>query len=1259
MTIDDLDSLLSVKNGTLSLDVSVIPTDIWKKLLLTYNGNQPIQIREIPEGSKTKQNGVIKISGKASFQSVLNLSVEAEFRIDAQKNPQVRIGFILIGEQKLPNSWVFSQSFPKLPKFTDYSKSLLNDSSGGSFLDSLWLRNASFVLSTENFIDEKDVSISFHQGLNFRALFRPTGILGIFDSIIEGKIDEVTIFGPIILPLPTDLTPDLPPLEYPWDQEHVPPGIHLKVNLGVDAKITDSLNIKDTEFVMYCPPSEDWKKKNKTYQPSFALIGTLAVPSAKIESKITAILAQGSSNVVIDADFTGVTLGRLADLTDLVGAGDLGSNLPDQLSTATDVLKDLALESVGIALQGSLNANAVSYVSAKIGFPGKTWKAVPGVIEFSDFSVLFILTSPFSSGQRNVSSIMEAKIEFCGVELDVTTYMPGFSIRAELEGEANIPLSRLFSQYLPELPSPPDLSIDRFILGATPGKSYSIFAVIGEDKPWVLDLGPTSMTISDIEVDFEKQIGGQATGSFSGIIQFSDTIELDIRYDIPGQFIIRTEIDTIHLSALIERLCNQFVDLPDSFDLTLKQSSVMISKSGNDLAFLFATRVDSFGSFAFEARKVAGGKWGYALGLDLGTGAASSLPSLGPISIFEDFFHLQKLLFVVSSFDSPDFTFPDMAAFENPRIGAKKLTLPVQSGGIITGLNIYGEWTLDKGDKQQSLLSGLLGLNPVLGITLQLGSNPRTNSRLYVDFSTKIQGHPLICKFGGQIQNGSIGLFLTGTMTVDIQGHPQNFDITLLFVENGAFISATMKGNTSVNFSVFKLSNLALEIGINWEGIPSLGVAATIDVGEIESSVAVFFDSAEPSKSMVAGSISDLTLKTVIDTLTGNVIPSGIDDVLDKVAIKGTGNFTIPVDLASDLDNLKLDRVASSFLSQGKISIPSSLNQTLLVVNSPGSIWYLTDLVAMKHYQLRKSNTSINVSLEAQFYCAPQNTFIGTLQFPAGFYINGAVEFFSFEASVRITINPNQGIAADAQMDPIIIGNESIFSIQAADGNGGPRISIATYSQPEQKEEKFRPPHFYINGKYELLGLKNSAFIEVTKSGLILNIEGTLAPAVSFDLHASIGGPSLLDVGGSAKVDIGTIDTSPLPLGKIHIDTGVEAGIDIKVADPKIIATLEASFEFLGDSHNIAKFNLDPDTGPLVKLVDILEDKVKDILEDLFSDPLKWVEAFGQGLIDGITDPEKILTGHFGLPFDQAKDMLKDVGGIVKTCATTTAASLF
>ncbi|MCP4217037.1 MAG: hypothetical protein GY765_20485 [bacterium] len=455
-----------------------------------------------------------------------------------------------------------------------------------------------------------------------------------------------------------------------------------------------------------------------------------------------------------------------------------------------------------------------------------------------------------------------------------------------------------------------------------------------------------------------------------------------------------------------------------------------------------------------------------------------------------------------------------------------------------------------------------------------------------------------------------------------------------------------MKG--TISFDVFKLSNLGLVIGIDWEMIPSLGVQATIDAGDFESSVAVFFNSANPSQSMVAGAVSNITLKNVFDTLTG-VSSSAIDSVLSQVGISGTDPFPIPGSLANDLDHLKLEKVAAAFKDKG-YTIPTSTQKTLLVVNTPGSVWHLTNLDSESsghptHYQLKKKGGDIEVSVEAQFYCAPQDTQISDLfSYKKGFFINGKIHFFFIEAEASVTVSSNKGFAIDADMDPIIIGNATLFSIKAAKGSGGPKISVATFDQPQEPKE-FRSPHFFINGQLEMLGIKDSIYVNLTeKSGLKFDLKTQCISGLTFDLSGHFNALDNMEVKGDVDAEIPTIDLGIL--GKVNLETGAGGSLDLGVNKKDIYAHIKAHFEFAGQTLTLPIIDLDFEIASLEKLVEKLAGLIKNALKDFLDDAVQWAKYVGEKIIEGVEDVEHVLSEYF-------KKTPKEIKAILKIAAST------
>jgi hypothetical protein len=1257
MDFQELQNAVKITAGKLTVGRDTLTPNL-RELIDRCFAGRPIVIADATPGPGDGANATVVIRGRSTFLNVSNLPTVATFSLDLSGNVQLLLKYSLLGAKPGTDDWRFSRSFPRLPQVIDWDKTYADPASVP--LDQLALFNAAYIVASQP-QTEPEFRVELQAGINFVGRMQPAGIVKAVAGVF-GQAQPVTLYGTIQPPTPGQTTPPLPPSQYPWGVAGPIPGIMLQADLGVAWQI-GALQLRKIAFRIYTPLTTDWLRSNPTYQPALYYTGALRIPSAALEVDIGIPVENGGNELLLRGRFQGVSLGKLAVLRDIAGTGDLLAHLPDELKKAGDALGKLELIHAAIDLGYDQTDCGILGVSLTVGMPELHWKIWKNHFEvrnlFCRFNIDFghqhqeipRVPGPIS-GKSQITATLYGALEIEKIPCNVwASSAQGFTVYAEMAEGRTIPLQQLLHTYLPGIPAPGDLTVDRLRVGVSAFKSYSMALAMAEKpQPWMIPIGPAHLTVSDITLLFSDQIGGTAAGSFGGTIALGNFASMTIRYDIPGDVLIRGRLPEVGLRQLVGVLTNQKAIWPGAFDLQFTDSAVLLQKKGRDYLFQLATEVNHRGSLAFQVQKI-GDQWGFAAGLDLSLGKPSDLSGLGCLKFFEELFTLRQFLLVVSSFDSPGFQFPDLSAFQNPDLSAKELSLPDQADGVVAGVNLYAEWVINTADRQQKLLQNLLGLDPVLGITLQVSENPARASRLYVDYSTTICGHPMRCQFGGQSSDGSIGLFLNGTVTVNIQGHPQTFEMTLLFVANGALISAVMKGQTAVDFEVFKLGNLALEIGVDWEGLPSLGVAGTLDVDRYESSLAVFFDSAEPQKSMVAGALCDLNLKDVLDTLTGETIPSEIDAVLTKVAIGGTHDFTIAATLAVDLNNLQLDRVAAAFQSEGQISIPSQASQVLLVVNTPGSLWYLTDLTTMKHYQLQKKNDKIRVALEAQLYCAPQDTNIGSVKFPQGFFIDGRLDFFGLDLTTAIEISINKGIAVDAAMDKIVIGNATFFSIVAQQGDGGPAVSIATFTQPNQPDEALRPPHFLINGRVQILGLSESVYVNVTSKGLEFDFKNRMNPLLSYDLHGSFVSLTQLNAGGSIKVGIPPIDLGKL--GKINLETGVDGTLDLGVNGADIYSKLQAGFALAGERLTLPELALDIRTASLRQLPELLGKKVKEFFKELFTDPEKWAKYAANEIIEDVEDIAKVLTEVFGKTAKEAVDIIAKVTN--KVCSVTTA----
>ncbi|NEP55875.1 MAG: hypothetical protein F6K31_02480 [Symploca sp. SIO2G7] len=1315
MNFSELKDALGIEGDSIPSNVVNISTNTLTKninVLIEYcYNNQPIVINHAEYVSEDTSEQRLIIKGKSSFLEVADLDIEAQFWIDEQNQIQLTFKYLLIEGEPGDNPWRFTHSFPQLPTVLDNNEPIEFNRQTQEItqtlvapLDKLYLFNSYFVVVSQP-QQEPELNVELKWGINFVSHLKSQGFLAVIEKLFQ-HTEDLTIYGTIRKPLPTETPEEFSDLYtgregflYPWNvaEEHERglQGILLQVNLGLDYSIVeDKIKFTADKLYLYTPLNSDWVflNTNPAFVPVQAYTGSVELPGADVKVDMVVPIQVGIDELAIVGFFEAVSLENLAQLVGLTGSDDDPLDfLPDEIQNLGDELGKLQLVNASVNVDYTdLEGITVSHTAFTIGMPELNWDVWDDDFQINSIFCTFDISYPFTKGSSDPFEEREVEITIYGnleiEDVPFTVYssrLEGYAVYAEMTEAQTLPLTTIMEKYAPGIDPPSDLTINIFRIGIAPRREYSMaLAMAQAPNPWVIPIGPTDLTVEDVALGFSYPQGGPISGSVSGTISLGDFARFSIVYDTPGDIIMRAMIPEVSLNQLVDVLTNQALDLPDDFDIHFKNNSILIQKQGQNYLFQLATQVEGFGLLAFQVQKVSS-KWGFAMGLDLTLEKPSQLSGLSILEEFEELFQLQNFLLVVSSFKDPSFEFPGFDQFHNPDLGDGQITLPQQASGVVKGLNIYAELELNTSNDQQGLLKNFLELEGILGITLQVSNPPLDESKLYVSYTGEVLGHPLNCQFGGQMLNGSLSLFLTGRMTLNIQETPQTFKITLLFVANGAFIAATMQGSKPVDFGVFQIGNLALQIGINWQGIPSLGIAGTITVNSFQSSIAVFFDSTEPSKSLVAGMVSDLTVKDVFDTFVSLSSPSEIDEILDEilavldlVGVSGTNEF--PVELsAEDLDNLDIEKISNAFATQG-VTIPSALQQVylshdqpesflqrnasyaflqrhapqaLLSAYGPNSIWYLTDLTKMRYYQLKKrDDQTIDVSVAAQFYSAPQATNIGDISFPQGFYINGKIEFFDFTAEATIDISPDRGIAITAEMDPIVIFNENLFSITAQNGSGSPEISAATYSQPDHDIEEFKEPHFYINGSITILGLQNAIYVKVTKERFEFKFENDRLVS-EFKAHGSFTNLNNLDFGAEISVGINEIDLGPL--GKIP-SIGVSAESEITVDGSDVKATLKGEFEWMGETKIIAKFNLEIDTQPFAELPKIILEKVKDILSGIFEDALEWAKAVAEGLIEGIGDVLAVLMDVFKLSLEDAQEIL-DAVGLGDVCALSRA----
>jgi hypothetical protein len=974
-------------------------------------------------------------------------------------------------------------------------------------------------------------------------------------------------------------------------------------------------------FRVYSPLTTQWLEQNPTFGPVVGYTGTITIPSADISGGMTASIIPGIDIVLLSGLFQGITVKKLTDMLDIAGPGDLVSSLPEQIKTQIELLEDKlgALELTYAAVDISFNGTSTTIDETDfiINLPLQ-WHVWDDYFLIDHIACHFFINNPFSS--PSLWAIVMGTCEIAGVPVDIVAAdLGGYIVSAQLAEGQTIPLRQLMETYVPDVPSPADLTINALGVTISPQRFYAMRAIMA-DAPhsWVIDVGFQQLTISDVVLDFTYPKGGPVSGSFGGTIAFSDVAKLSMRYDIPGNFVVRGTFPLIKFTEILSKLCNLPLFLPDSFDLTFERSSVLIQKMGENFVFQLATRLEDIGSFALEVRKATGDQWGFALGGDISGLAA--LPGLSALAPFDSFIGLEALMLVVSSLDAPSgFQFPDFANFNAPSLGNQNIRLPAQASGLTRGLNFYARLSTTNSDGFRALANYLgIALNGTVGITIAVSlPDPLTNSKLFLSVSEEIQkGTTLVGELGGLLQGSDVGVFLTAVVTTQVQSQPLKFTVTAAVLDDGVLISGTVQG--TIQFGPVQLSNLALVIGMDFEGIPSLGIAATLDISNFDTALALFFDSADPAKSLLAGAISNVTLLDIAQGLANQQnIPTTLQPVLGLIGLKALNAFSLPPSLATALDNRNLSAIADAFKQYGGVTIPGTSDHMLLVITTNGSQWHLTDLSTMQHYSLSLAGTSIAVTLQPQLYLAPQTTFIGALQYPQGFDITAEIDYLLLQTQIKILINTNQGIAADVDLAPIILLSRDFFSITGSNAQGGPLFSLATYSQPNLTDARLRDPHLLIAGTLRLLGADLvSISVLVSEHGLTFDISYQVNPILHVDLHGSFTSLTNLNAGGAIAVGVNrSLDLGTL--GSLQVNTTINGTLAIGYTGGDPSATFQGGFVFQSIQCNIPTVTLDAHGPALQNIDDTLWNQVTDIISKLLKNADQWLIWVHGGIIHG------------------------------------------
>ncbi|WP_300530450.1 hypothetical protein [Maricaulis sp.] len=1220
-----------------------------------------------PEVDKTAKT--VTVTGQAkSLIGLANVSVSMVFFISGEEAQ-------LLVAVTLPKSWSFTKTYPEL-KGTVFDKV---DYAGTAAAPILGFASASYT-------DASRAGFEFAKGANFYGDVIMGGDPLSTLKMIFGAFTKTHLSGAI------------------EDTAHGP-NMSLTVELGVTASLADKFPILTKHLSLALVSNFDAKGavlSGLEISTSFDFGGHKGLKVG------TYINPWGTPVLPISGSFTGISLPSISslgpELTSLIGADDLASALPEGYGDRSH----LELLNVGFTLD--LKSFKPVSVNLMIGTPeGDPGWSLDSVAKLEQLRFAVNVDNPFGGdGKRSLKLSVhgEADVNIGKQTVDMVadasaTFVSGgdnaYSVSAALAPgtDLTVSMSDLLGAYVPAAKNVPDINFDSLGFNfdfKKPKNHYAFYASLDSQRPAEFKFGGTTALVIksgtfNVANDSNK---GNPGGSVTGAIEIF-TIETDFNYTIPGEFAVTAHFPEFHinLAKVVADLADASWGAPDWFpEITFPKTDLYLAHSTASNTDTVALRAaPDIGVIVLQVLK-AGGKWGFAAAVDLDVEKIAAFAGLDVLSEMDDYFKVDDLLFAFASADMPGgFQFPPPTAF--PAAKSKAVALPSWSGPLKQGFYFFGGMTFNTAkQKNLTLVEDMFSLPSSMHFDLfvMIGLNPSKEAKAQASVRAAnvkigdIEFAELEGTLGLQMQAGVPSFFVEGALTTTIHDNngaqtissqptkSRDRDLTAALSfelsDNAAYLAASMIGQ--VSFDAITLADLVMVIGIDFEGIPSLGMACQIDLSSYDttydSSIAFFFDSGNPQNSLFAGAVSDIHLGQVLQTIVGE-ITSGADEppdwmvsLFNEVALEGTQHFTLPGSAQDALDKRDYTALSSAFNSamseQGIDETVSFAEATTMIVvggqeGVPNGQWFITNYPAsgvIQHYELEAGGGQVKVAREAQlYYCMPPTGGSITLgppsygiTFNSGIYVDGVLKVFWLELETMIDVRPNQGLAADVELKkPInvisIPGTDMVvLGIRNPDNPKiGPQLNLSTFPQGEVG------PHLFMEGELSFLGITQHTDIKISDKGFHVDFGtdvGTKGLGASYDVKADLDSLTDFEFSIDAEFHINHPDFKffNVDLGTIDLDIKFAAGLKFGYKNDVLFFEADGfHFDLFGHRFGLPKIKLAADTDNLKDIPGIIFDAVRQAIWDFVSDPARWLEWVGKGIIQGVKDVEKVLEDVF------------------------------
>jgi hypothetical protein len=459
-------------------------------------------------------------------------------------------------------------------------------------------------------------------------------------------------------------------------------------------------------------------------------------------------------------------------------------------------------------------------------------------------------------------------------------------------------------------------------------------------------------------------------------------------------------------------------------------------------------------------------------------------------------------------------------------------------------------------------------------------------------------------------------LSLAAEMSVSLFNTTVNMDGRVTLEENQFDVSATLTGDPikiPLLFGLqFEFTDLAFELGDSYElEEPDIGFCGNVTFTNFNAFMALMIDTGEPQNCLFVESMSSCPYLALFDLLidlcTSYDKSLGFLDALKEIKITGTEVGKIPYtkQIQQELDKGKQCREIAQHLGIGNYFITKG--------EKGGNQWFITDRDNVKIYTVTKLGNQFDIANEIQLYLVPGETYvIGKKVFPQGMRFHGRIQIFSFSVETDVEVSSN-GISFEADCSPLNL--RVVNFVSSTDNAKGPKVSLDT----------IKDPHFYLDGKIDVLGLSESVHASISSSGLSFLIN-TKLPFFKDSLSVTTNKWESMTLGSSVSLDL-DINIPIIKVGSVTVLPPIKAS-GVKV-DASLTTTISIHCEtmFSGEItwNNKKVFSL--------KDTPVTVDDFKN-LEQTF---VQWIERNAEEVFD-------IFKKDVNLMLDFVKNKIIDLG---------------